>query len=631
MKKLRVNFGAKLTAVVLVIIFLSLMLLSVFGIAYMVNNNYYYDGGKSALEAVYKEIGDKYARQVMFDYYPLTLINDGGKENVQAEKYENRFSSEKTNFSFVLSDEQSNLLLENFAVDNFSYSGSYSDRVLLNSGESLNLTIDYQIAEKPTAIDDFYNAYFINESISQIRYAIIFILIISLVIIAVLLVFLIYSIGCREANGGKIEISRNFSDKIPLDIYLVCCGIICIISHLCVPVFSNTISSTFITGYIVTLIWCLMIFSFTMTLSVRCKCENPLKNTMLFRFFKWLAAHNSSFRYFINGIPIVWKGVILLSFLAVVEFAFIFIGNKGDYALFWLIEKLIVTPLLLVVVINFRQLKSSIKKIAESDIDLKVDDEHLIGEFKDCAKDLNSINESMQKIVDERMKSERFKTELITNVSHDIKTPLTSIVTYIDLLKKENISSSSAKEYVKVLDKQSNKLMRLINDLVDASKISSGSMNADMTINDVGVLLTQAVAEYDDKFAKAEITPVVETPKEPLMIMADGRLLWRVFDNLLSNICKYSLKNTRAYVSAFEKNDKAVVVLRNISKCELNISSDELMERFVRGDSSRNIDGSGLGLSIAQSLVSLQNGEIETIIDGDLFKVQITFDIAKNI
>lgn len=223
------------------------------------------------------------------------------------------------------------------------------------------------------------------------------------------------------------------------------------------------------------------------------------------------------------------------------------------------------------------------------------------------------------------MKSERMKTELITNVSHDIKTPLTSIINYIELIEKENIDNETLREYIAVLDRQAARLKKLIEDLVEASKASTGNLTVDMTECDVGVLLQQTVGEYDEKLEKADLKAIVTCPEEPVKIMADGRYMWRVFDNLMNNICKYSQSGTRIYLGLEKTNGKAVVTFKNISRVPLNISADELMERFVRGDSSRSTEGSGLGLSIARSLTELQNGTLSLSVDGDLFKATLTF------
>ena len=232
----------------------------------------------------------------------------------------------------------------------------------------------------------------------------------------------------------------------------------------------------------------------------------------------------------------------------------------------------------------------------------------------------------MNKAVEARLKSEHMKTELITNVSHDLKTPLTSIINYIDLLKKEQLDNPKADEYLEVLERQSARLKKLTEDVLEASKASTGNINIKLEPIDISELLTQAVGEYEERFAQSNLKPIICKPDYPCLAMADGALLWRVFDNLLSNICKYSQQHTRIFISLDESAHYFTVSLKNTSHDLLNISPDELMERFVRGDSSRNSEGSGLGLSIAQSLTALQNGTLSLDVDGDLFKTFIRLE-----
>ena len=227
------------------------------------------------------------------------------------------------------------------------------------------------------------------------------------------------------------------------------------------------------------------------------------------------------------------------------------------------------------------------------------------------------------------MKSERFKTELIANVSHDLKTPLTSIVSYVDLLKKENIENEKAKEYIEVIDRQSKKLKKLTEDLVEASKASSGAVTVNRENLNIGELINQSVGEFSEKLDSAGIIPVINLPENDVYVFTDGRLLWRVFDNLIQNIIKYAQPGTRAYFDLTPYNGKAVLCIKNISRDPLNMSSEALMERFVRGDSSRGSDGNGLGLSISKSLTELCGGTFELFLDGDLYKAVLTFPLSK--
>ena len=239
------------------------------------------------------------------------------------------------------------------------------------------------------------------------------------------------------------------------------------------------------------------------------------------------------------------------------------------------------------------------------------------------AADLSNISAGIGRAVEERMKSERMKTDLITNVSHDLKTPLTSIVNYVDLLKKEELHNETAAGYVAVLDRQAQKLKKLTEDIVEASKASSGVLNVNLAPTDAAELLRQCAAEYAERFAAADLTPMLRIPAEPVMASADGRLLWRVFDNLLGNVVKYAMPGTRVYLDAAADSTGVTLSVRNISKEPLEKSGDELMERFVRGDASRHAEGSGLGLAIAASLTALQGGTLTILPDGDLFRADV--------
>ncbi len=290
------------------------------------------------------------------------------------------------------------------------------------------------------------------------------------------------------------------------------------------------------------------------------------------------------------------------------------------------VQSVIGFVLLSLMTIGYQKIRQGIRKIARGDLDYEIDDSNMPVFMKRQVADLNGINRAVTNAVDRQMKSERLKTELITNVSHDIKTPLTSIINYVDLLEKEDLQNDKAREYLDVLTRQSAKLKKLIEDLVQASKASTGNLDVDFEPTNVSLLLRQAEAEYRDKAEEAGLEWMMRLPEKDVYIFSDGKLLWRVFDNLLNNRVKYSLSGTRLYVDCSAEGGKVCVNFRNVSKAMLNISADELMERFVRGDSSRNTEGSGLGLSISQSLVRMLNGSMELTIDGDLFKVNLSFD-----
>ena len=272
----------------------------------------------------------------------------------------------------------------------------------------------------------------------------------------------------------------------------------------------------------------------------------------------------------------------------------------------------------------FGILLESAKRMGKGDLDTKVDDKYLIGAFRSFAGDLNDLAGVAVVAAQKQLKSERMKTELITNVSHDIKTPLTSIINYVDLLQKPH-TPEEEKTYLEVLNRQSQRLKKLIEDLMEMSKASTGNLTADITKLDAVESVNQALGEFADKLEKAQLTPVFRHPEESVAMMADGRLAWRVLSNLLSNTVKYALPGTRVYIDVMAVEGKVIISLKNISRDELNVDADELMERFVRGDDSRNTEGSGLGLNIAKTLMELQKGQLQLLVDGDLFKVTLIF------
>lgn len=272
----------------------------------------------------------------------------------------------------------------------------------------------------------------------------------------------------------------------------------------------------------------------------------------------------------------------------------------------------------------FGTLLDAAKRMRGGDLDIKVDEKYMLGAYKDMARELNGLSDVVQLAAQKQMRSERMRTELITNVSHDIKTPLTSIINYVDLLQKPH-SQEDGEKYLEVLSRQSTRMKRLIDDLIELSKASTGNIPVELTRIDAVEAVNQALGEFMDKLKAAELTPLFRQPEEPLYIHADGRLLWRAMSNLLTNAVKYAQPGTRLYIDMVAVDKKVCISLKNISRDPLNISAEELMERFVRGEASRNQEGSGLGLNIAQSMMELQHGALELLVDGDLFKATLIF------
>ena len=330
-------------------------------------------------------------------------------------------------------------------------------------------------------------------------------------------------------------------------------------------------------------------------------------------------------------LPVIWKTVLLYLAGALINLLIMLTALTYPYSpavpfIMWIAGFIITGRFVFLTATSLKTIKTGAEHIAAGELDYRIDEKGMYHDIKEHAETLNNIGKGLSAAVDEKMKSERMKTALITNVSHDIKTPLTSIISYVDLLQKEELDNNNAGEYIKVLERQSQRLRRLIDDLTEASKTSTGNIDLDISPCDAGVMMSQLMGEYKEKAERAELLMIIDIPNEPVMIMADGRRLWRVLDNLMNNICKYSLPGSRVYQNLAVENGKAVLTYRNISKYELDISPDELTGRFVRGDSSRHTEGSGLGLSIAEDLTKLQGGTFRIDTDGDLFKVTLTFD-----
>ena len=377
-----------------------------------------------------------------------------------------------------------------------------------------------------------------------------------------------------------------------------------------------------------------------MSTAVRIKGHTLLKNTLTWRILKFtwhllgilwrglVKLHRFNMTL-LGSLPLIWKTLLILGLLSILElFGLIcsFNSEAEMILVLWFLEKLVLVPAVLYLALILRRLQKGGAALAAGDLSYQTDTRGMFWDFKKHGEDLNSIASGMAIAVEDRMKSERMKTELITNVSHDIKTPLTSIINYASLIG-EAPNGPAVPEYAQVLLRQSEKLKRLIDDLVEASKASTGNLDVLLSPCDASVFLTQAAGEYEEKLQAAHLTLVTKQPEKELRIMADGRRMWRIFDNLMNNICKYAQPGTRVYLSLEEKDGKALISFKNTSREALDISEAELMERFTRGDASRTTEGNGLGLSIAGSMAELQGGNLSLTVDGDLFKAVLTFPL----
>ena len=372
------------------------------------------------------------------------------------------------------------------------------------------------------------------------------------------------------------------------------------------------------------------------TVCARCKAHTLLRNTWTWAVCAWcwklfLWCWGKLWELFgsmgraVQAVPLIWKAV--MGCMAYVLFTLATVDN-GRLGMLWLVVSFLCGLYLCAWAYQWKRIRHGTQEIIGGNPNYHINTRRMLPDLKGHADELNNLGHAISTAVDERMKSEHFKAELITNVSHDLKTPLTSIINYVDLLKKVDIDNPKAAEYIEVLDRKSQRLKKLTEDLVEASKASTGNLTVNWERLDWVQLTDQALAETGERLEAQKLTVVRSLPEEPMWVEADGRHLWRVLDNLLTNCAKYALPGTRVYVDLRRSGDWAVLSVKNISRDPLDMPAERLMERFVRGDESRNQAGSGLGLSIAQSLTELQHGRFDISIDGDLFKAIVTLPMA---
>lgn len=451
--------------------------------------------------------------------------------------------------------------------------------------------------------------------------------------VAVFVIAFIFLCCAAGHKKGQTELVQTWFNRVPLEIYatvFVVGEMFCIMLADEVSWNIGDFGDVFWIAIMVVMVLLAGLFltAAALELVTRIKLRIFWENTLCYWVISKLFGGMKQAAVFVaEHTSLVWKAVLIVGVNAILDFfIFIVLVNESGPGFFLFVIKTVALLLLaLSAVSQLKKLKEAGEHMAKGDLTYRVDTNGLFWDFKQHGENLNSVGEGLAIAVDERMKSERFKTELITNVSHDIKTPLTSIINYVDLIQKEEVNNEKIEEYLEVLERQSKRLKKLLEDLLEASKASAGTLQVGFETLEAGVFMVQTVGEFEEKTAAQDLELIIKKPEEPVYINADGRHFWRVIDNLMNNICKYAQPNTRVYINLEATNDEVYITFRNTSRYPLNITSEELMERFVRGDESRHTEGSGLGLSIAQSLMELMRGKFDLIVDGDLFKVVLTF------
>ena len=626
------SLAGKIIAFILVIVMVGIAIISVAQASYMLNKNLYGDDVYKDLKtSALNDEAYNIFNTVVFQEYPEHEIHD---PNILGGKIIKEQEGKKP----ITVWKNGNIKNIDQPVEEYREENIYEE----DRGDGLfNYSLVLYISKDLKPGSNLYAYQKLADWLVKTEKAVYPVGIASVIIAAIALIYLLAAAGHKKPGHSSAAdapdpapITGTFITKIPADLYTIITAIIGFIIIFISIQFINEFSYSTISFMLKTLVAVAMYLGcatisllWLVDVTIRIKMGKWWKNTLV---YKICSLAIKAIIKLAENMPLVWKTLVIYGIISILEILGILSFGwymTGPLLAAWLMEKIILLGLIMSAALMMKKLQIAGEKIQQGDLDYQVDTSHMFWDFKKHGENLNQIGQGLNRAVDQRLKSERMKTELITNVSHDIKTPLTSIINYSDLIGKEQTDNQNIKDYAEVLNRQSDRLKRLIEDLVEASKASTGNLEVNLEPFELGVMITQTAGEYQDRFSASNLSLIVDHPQFPVMIQADGRRLWRVMDNILNNACKYAMAGTRVYLTLEKDQEKnqAVITLKNISKEQLDISPEELLERFVQGDKARKTEGNGLGLSIANSLTELQGGKLQLSIDGDLFKVTLTF------
>lgn len=516
-----------------------------------------------------------------------------------------------------------------------------------NTKEGVSMSGETTLANGAVTFPENITLYFSMEPGSQVRsereivrhfqeysfyasYTLVFLAaaVMAFILLVAQAVWLIRTTG-RESKESK-EIVLNRFDRIPTELWAVLCGAALVgsIFFACTNPGGILFNGDIVNMCVVAVPFAFFFMILTLSFARRIKAHNLWKGSLLYRLVRQL--RNKSYWKRFHSIKGTHKLMIVFIIYAVVCTLCIALTYRSQwFGMVYLLSLLGAFFVVCYIIRDVNRITQGVQEITRGNLDYKVEVNRKISLYSELSEEINHIGDGLKKAVETSLKDERMKTELITNVSHDLKTPLTSIINYINLLKTEKMPTPEAEHYVEVLDSKAWRLRQLTEDLVEAAKATSGNIELEMMPLAFDELMKQALGEFEDKFVSRDLAVVSHYPEEPAMVMADGRRIYRIIENVLQNAYKYALPGTRIYADLTDMDGTVTLTLKNISAAPLNISPDELMERFTRGDAARTTEGSGLGLSIAKDLTRLQGGTFKIILDGDLFKVLIAFPELK--
>lgn len=630
------------------------------GIVYLQEYNFYKQDNKGqTAKSVAVQLYSIDDAELAKDYY---LCRIGEESEYRIDYYKTRFSRENTNFAFTINnvlgevlfdslnpdgEENASLTFEN-AKSSSEYTGKSDFYFFDEDGAFITLKLEYAIlAPELQVTNDRYTSAFDWIDIAySLRYFVFVVLFVALAIIVVLLSLFTINAGTVDEETG--EIVPGFIDKLPLDFVTLFVVLLFFVAGTVLGLTTAADTGMVLNNVILMIVSVaaiLVVMSYLTTFSVRVKMGKFYKNTVIFKLYhkfkrktprkiRRAVGEMTLFRKIVIGIIsyILFEGAIIVSM------AYFGIINKDvadtDFVLAvflvaWTVTRLIILPIVVMIAINLNYVKEEGRRLAEGVMGDEIADKLSVAAIRTHGQNLDRIKKEINKAMEQELKSEKLKSELITNVSHDIKTPLTSIKNYVDFLNKDNLTDEERKNYIAIIAKHTDKLSMLLNDLIEASKIQSGSIEIELEKTSLNIITEQTVEEFAVKLENSRLIPRISMPEEDVFIMGDGKWLWRIFANLINNACKYAAPETDLEISIDETGGKARVSVSNECDAEFGFEGSELFERFVRGDSSRHTEGHGLGLSIAKSLAEMQGGTMDISVAGNRFTAILDFDIAE--
>lgn len=643
------------TAATIILIVLTIVAVGcILGMSYLFEYNFYEkgDNGDTA-KSVAVQIYSLNDMELAKDYYDCLSEN---KDPLRLKYYEERFSLKNSNFAFSITDSQSGrILLDSTKKSNLSfekiknkasYSGDAEFFITDSSGEIKSLTLTYIIlsGENRQANDKYSNAFRWINAANSLKNILFIVLFFTVLVIIILLSLLTINAGLQDDKNG--EVVPGFIDRLPLDLCTAAIVLLFMVAWIIISL-TSAADAEMVLNNVVIVFTCvasiLVLMTYLSTLAVRVKMGKIFKNTVIYRIirmFKRKTSRNvrrkiseiSPFRKLIIGIVVFFLAeaaiLIALAYFGIFDKASDQSSVILTFIVIWGITRLIVIPIFAMIAINLYYVKEEGQRLAEGVLGDEIASKLSVASIRAHGKNLDVIKREINKAVEQELKSERLRNELITNVSHDIKTPLTSIKSYVDFLQRDDITEQQRKEYLAIVAKHTEKLSVLAKNLIEVSQITSGSIEVKSEKTSLNIIIEQTLDEFALKLEQSGLIPRVELPESDVCIMGDGEWLWRIFANLFNNACKYAAPDTDLEISLDQADGKAKIRISNISKSPLNVEGDELFERFVRGDSSRHTEGNGLGLSIAKSLAELQGGSLDISVREDKFTAVMIFNIA---